>query len=74
MNWIGDDKFAAIKAVIYTRAIVPSVLHPATHDIVSQPPPKSREETEDTEAQKFLPPGVRCSSTFHRRISDPYLC
>ncbi|KAH9046281.1 hypothetical protein EDB84DRAFT_1558403 [Lactarius hengduanensis] len=56
MNWIGDDKFAAFEAVIYTRAIVPSVLHPATYDIVSQPPPKSREETEDTEAQKFLPP------------------
>ncbi|KAH9044432.1 hypothetical protein EDB85DRAFT_2137965 [Lactarius pseudohatsudake] len=58
MNWIGDDKFAAFEAVTYTRAIVPSILHPATYDIVSQPPPKSREETEDTEAQKFLPPGV----------------
>ncbi|KAH9065694.1 hypothetical protein EDB87DRAFT_1574179 [Lactarius vividus] len=34
--------------VIYTRAIVPPVLHPATEDIISQPSPKSHDETEDT--------------------------
>ncbi|KAH9003960.1 hypothetical protein EDB86DRAFT_3099329 [Lactarius hatsudake] len=31
-----------------TRAIVPPVLHTATEDTISQPPPKSREETENT--------------------------